>query len=168
VEGKKKRKEKDPSYAPTGKSSAPSSYDSDVQMDDYEDDNEESWPLIDKDGDYTFCYYCLDLQGIELFICDECKKAVHFDCCKKQDDLLNRKMSLSRDPKASWRCHYCEGLTGVKHGDPIAAFLKLVNRSKPDNPKEKRNLKRKKPEAADKPDKSQPATGKKRRTDRSK
>jgi hypothetical protein len=106
----------------------------------HENDNEDPWPVFDKDGDCTFCYFCLDLAGYELFVCDFCRFAVHFACSRKQDKLLKIKSTLTRDVNKKWECHYCREIEGLKNTDPIAAFKKIVEGNTTKEEPERKNL----------------------------
>jgi hypothetical protein len=120
---KRKRKRVDPNYDDDGDITSP------VECEESDDSVDEvpPWEVYDEFGDCNFCYVCLDLAGLDLFVCDNCLMSIHYDCCVSLDKQLCIKCTLHKKKDSEWVCHYCRHIVGVKHRFPVQAFTDKVN-----------------------------------------
>jgi hypothetical protein len=103
----------------------------DLTVDEPESNTSDYWKTVDKDGDYLFCYHCLDTKGIEVYCCDTigCHKAVHLECSHAIDKANHKVKSLDPLSDDNWECHYCAGFPGLV-SDSLKQFMKLVAKQK--------------------------------------
>jgi hypothetical protein len=102
-----------------------SSSDEEAQPKIEEEPDDSEWFPFDENGICTFCYFCLDAAGIELYLCDnKCPNAIHMKCCRKLDKSLGLTTTLSKN--SNWECHYCREVIGLKYSDPVKSFCELV------------------------------------------